>query len=83
MTTLTRNPTRRFPWRPSTIAFIGAGLLTADRLRWLPEAWTGATTFTGVALLAVAFWLVRPRGTRRREVEVLSLPPRLLRKRSL
>ena len=63
--------------RPSTWLLLGAGLLAADRLRWLPTAWTGATLFAAGTLLALSLALLLVRGTRRarrREVRVLVLP---------
>ena len=71
-------------WRPSTVVFLGAGLLAADPLRWLLAPWTDATlpAFVRIAAVIVMFVVVafRVSGRRRRgpgrEVEVLVLPPR-------
>ena len=64
------------PWRPSTWILPCAGLLAADRLRWLPAAWTDATLLALAALLTHAFArrLMRARQSHRREVQVLVLP---------
>jgi hypothetical protein len=66
---------------PSTLVMLGAGLLAADRLRWLPPAWAGATSLV-LALLVVllGFALLRRlRQARDREVQLLVLPPSLRR----
>ena len=64
--------------RPSTWILLGAGLLAADRLRWLPAAWTDATLLLLAALLSLtlglARLLTRTRAAHRREVQVLALP---------
>ena len=67
--------------RPSTLVLIGAGLLAADRLRWLPAAWTDATLFAaaGLALALGMVWLLmlqRRRPRHHREVQVVVLPLR-------
>lgn len=73
--------------RPSTLLMLVAGLLAADPLRWLPEAWTGATlpdplrAAAAAVLAATLLWRVgRRRHAQRREVEVLVLPPRASRR---
>lgn len=73
--------------RPSTLLMLGAGLLAADPLRWLPEAWTGATlpgalrAAAAAVLAATLLWRMgRLRRGRRREVDVLVLPPRASRR---
>jgi exosortase/archaeosortase family protein len=47
--------------RPSTLVFLGAGLLAADPLRWLIETWTDATynpegLWVALAAAALALW---------------------------
>ena len=53
------------PWqrlrRPSTLVFLGAGLLAADPLRWLVATWTDATynpegLWVALAVAALALW---------------------------
>ena len=65
-------------WRPSTWIMLGAGLLAADRLRWLPAAWTDTTLIALCAALTLGLGLalqwLQLRGARRREVRVVSLP---------
>lgn len=67
--------------RPSTVVFLGAGLLATDPLRWLLAPWTDATLPAWLRIAAVvvmaAVLLWRIPGRRRRgpgrEVEVLVL----------
>jgi hypothetical protein len=70
--------------RPSTLVFIGAGLLAADPLRWLPATWMDATLPAGLrvaaALVLATTLLWRLRRPRRRDVHVLVLPPRASRR---
>ena len=47
--------------RPSTLVFLGAGLLAADPLRWLVATWTDATynpegLWVALAVAALALW---------------------------
>jgi exosortase/archaeosortase family protein len=47
--------------RPSTLVFLGAGLLAADPLRWLVATWTDATynpegLYVALAVAALAAW---------------------------
>ena len=47
--------------RPSTLVFLGAGLLAADPLRWLLDTWTDATynpegLWVALAVAALALW---------------------------
>jgi len=69
---------RPFFRRPSTCFFLlGAGLLAADRLRWLPTAWTGAILITACGLLVLGLTLLFGRDSRdahRREVRIVILP---------
>lgn len=48
-------------WRPSTLVFLGAGLLAADPLRWLVATWTDATynpegLWVALTVAALALW---------------------------
>ena len=71
--------------RPSTLVMLGAGLLAADPLRFLaagmdatlPGFVRGAAA---LVLLVTLGWVVATRPRRRREVEVLVLPPRASRR---
>lgn len=56
--------------RPSTLVFLGAGLLAADPLRWLLDTWTDATynpegLWVALAVAALALWSLL--SARRRE----------------